>query len=332
MLKIGLVGAGFMGQMHTNVYANIPEAQLVAVADLDEAKARELAPDATIYGTAEEMMKAESLDVVDVCLPTYLHAEYVVKAAQAGMHVLCEKPMAMTPAEADRMIEATEKAGVTFMVGHCIRFWPEYMALKDIVNKGTLGKLTSLSCIRRSPTPTWSWDGWLLNPERSGGMALDLHIHDTDYLLYLFGKPASVCSSGVWDERGCVHIFTTYDFRWKCSVFAEGGWDFPAAYPFSMSFSAVFERGGVAMQPEFVVYEAGKDPVSPELPKPDIGTVEGVGNISDLGGYFNEIRYFVDCLLKGEKPRIVTPRDAKDSVETLLAEMESAKTGKAVAL
>ena len=321
-----------MGQMHTNVYANIPEAQLVAAADRDEAKAREVAPDAAVYGTAEEMLKAESLDVVDVCLPTYMHAEYTVKAAEAGAHVLCEKPMAMTLDEADRMIEAAEKAGVTFMIAHCIRFWPEYVVLKDIVDKKSLGELISLSCIRRSPTPTWSWDNWLLDPERSGGATLDLHIHDTDYVLYLFGKPASVFSSGIWDDRGCVHIFTTYNFGSERSVFAEGGWDFPDAYPFNMSFSAVFEQGAVAMQPDLVVYEAGKDPVSPELPKPDIEAVEGVGNISDLGGYFNEIRYFVDCLLEGKTPQIVTPQDAEDSLETVLAELESAKTGKEVAL
>ncbi|MFH1009245.1 MAG: Gfo/Idh/MocA family oxidoreductase [Candidatus Latescibacterota bacterium] len=332
MLKIGLIGAGFMGSMHTNVYANIPEAQLVAMADLDEAKAAKLAPEARIYGRAEEMFATESLDVVDVCLPTYLHAEYVVKAAEAGMHVLCEKPMAMNTGEADRMIAATEKAGMTFMIAQCIRFWPEYMALKRIVDEGSLGKLTSLSCVRRSPTPTWSWNGWLLDPARSGGATLDLHVHDTDYILHLFGKPGSVFSSGVWDERGCVHIFTTYDFGPERSVFAEAGWDFEASFPFSMSFSAVFERGVVAMQPQLVVYETGKDPVTPELPKPDIGSVEGLGNISDLGGYYNEIRYFVDCLLKGEKPQIVTPGDAKDSVETVLAEMESAKTGKVVSL
>ena len=332
MLNVGLIGAGFMGQMHANVYANIPEAQLVAVADQDEAKAREIAPDVVVYGTAEEMLKTELLNIVDVCLPTYMHAEYTVKAAEAGAHVLCEKPMAMTLDEADRMIEAAEKAGVTFMIAHCIRFWPEYMVLKDIVDKGTLGKLTSLSCVRRSPTPTWSWDNWLTGPERSGGAALDLHIHDTDYVLYLFGKPASVFSSGIWDERGCVHIFTTYDYGSERSVFAEGGWDFPAAYPFNMSFSAVFEKGAVAMQPDLVVYEAEKDPVSPELPKPDIEAVQGVGNISELGGYFNEIRYFVDCILEGKKPQIVTPQDARDSLETVLAELESAKTGKEVVL
>ena len=103
-------------------------------------------------------------------------------------------------------------------------------------------------------------------------------------------------------------------------------------YPDGDEFSAVFEQGVVAMQPDLVVYEAGKEPVSPELPKPDIEAVEGVGNISDLGGYFNEIRYFVDCILEGKKPQIVTPQDAEDSLKTVLAELESAKAGEEVAL
>lgn len=335
-LKVGLIGAGFMGSMHSNVYANLSDAQLVAVADGESEKAAKIAPSAKVYTSAEEMLAEEKLDLVDVCLPTYLHAEYVIQAAEAGAHVICEKPMSMTLDEADRMIAATEKAEVSFMVAHCIRFWPEYRVLKEIVDKGTLGRITSLSCTRRSSTPTWSWTNWLMEPEKSGGAALDLHIHDTDYVLYLFGKPKAVLSSGIWDHRGCVHVFTTYRYDSDVSVFAEGGWDFPAPFPFNMAFSAVFEKGAVAMSlaqsPTLLVYEGDKDPVAPELPKPDLEGVEAGGNISELGGYFNEIQYFVECILSGKKPKIVTPQDARDSIETVLAEMESTKTGQPVSL
>jgi len=75
------------------------------------------------------------------------------------------------------------------MVAQVIRFWPEYVKLKEIFDSGSLGKMVSISCARLSPTPTWAWNNWLLDSERSGGALLDLHIHDTDFLLYLLGKP-----------------------------------------------------------------------------------------------------------------------------------------------
>ena len=88
----------------------------------------------------------------------------------------------------------------------------------------------------------------------------------------------------------------------------------------------------LAQSPTLLVYEGDEEPVAPELPKPDLEGVEAGGNISDLGGYFNEIKYFVDCILAGKKPAIVTPQDARDSLETVLAEMESTKTGQSVSL
>ena len=337
MLKVGIVGAGFMGGMHSNVYANLPKTKLVAVADLSAERAKELnlPEDAAIYSSIEELLEKVDVDLVDICLPTYLHAENVVKAAQAGKHILCEKPMAMTLDEADAMIEATEKAGVSFMVGHCIRFWPEYQVLKDIVDKGTLGQLTSLFCSRLSPTPTWSWDNWLLEPKRSKSATLDLHIHDTDYILYLLGKPISVFSRGRKDEKGWVHIFTGFKYASNIAVAALGGWDLPASFPFNMAFLAAFERGVVEMDlgktPTLTVYEADKEePYALPLPKPEVEAVESGGNISELGGYFSEIQYFTDCILAGEKPTIVTPQTSRDSLETVLAEIESVETGKEV--
>lgn len=339
MLKVGIVGAGFMGSMHANVYANLPDASVTAVADLYAEKARKLnlPHGAQIYSSIEELLGKSGVDLVDICLPTYLHAESVVKAAQAGRHIMCEKPMALTLDEADSMIQAADKADVGLFVAHCIRFWPEYQVLKEFFDKGTLGPLTSLACSRMSPLPTWGWDNWLLEPHRSKSAALDLHIHDTDYILYLLGKPVSVFSRGKHDEKGWVHIFTEFKYPSNVAVTALGGWDFPPNFAFNMAFLAVFERGAMQMDlaktPSFVVYEEGvEQPYTPPVPKPQVGAVESGGNISDLGGYFNEIQYYINCLLAGERPTIVTPHTSRDSVETVLAEIQSAETGKEVFL
>ena len=336
MLKVAVVGAGFMGTMHRNVYSQLRDVEVVAVVDGEEEKARKIASGAKVYANMEDMLEKEGPELVDVCLPTYLHAEYVVKAAEAGAHVLCEKPMAMNLDQADRMIEAVEKAGVRFMVAHCIRFWPEYVAFKELLDSGSLGKLKSLSLVRLSPTPTWSWDGWLMGASRSGSAALDLHIHDTDYVLYLLGTPKAVWSKGTWMGDGCVHISTLYDYGDGPTVSAEGGWDMPSNYPFHMDFWAAFERGAVDMsslrQPTMKVYPGDGEPYPPELPKPDLEGVQAGGNISEMGGYFNEIKYFVDCILGGRRPEVVTPRDARESLRIVLAEMESARRGEPVEL
>ena len=128
------------------------------------------------------------VDVVDICLPTDLHADFAVRALQMGKHVVCEKPMAISLAEADRMIEAARKSGRRLMIAHCIRFWPEYVELRRLVESGELGHLLSLSLTRYSPFPSWGSDNWLADERRAGGAALDLHIHDTDFAAYLMGR------------------------------------------------------------------------------------------------------------------------------------------------
>ena len=128
--------------------------------------------------------------MVDVCLPTDLHAEVTVAALEAGKHVLCEKPMALTVAECDRMVAAAKASGRFLMIAHCIRFWPEYIALKEIVDSGQYGKVTSALFRRISGLPKWS--EWFPNPQRSGGAILDLHIHDVG----LYQLPAGDAATG----------------------------------------------------------------------------------------------------------------------------------------
>ncbi|HID95553.1 MAG TPA: Gfo/Idh/MocA family oxidoreductase [Candidatus Latescibacteria bacterium] len=338
MVKVGIVGAGFMGQMHSNVYAALPEAMLVAVADIREENARKVARShkALPYADFSKMLEKEEIDMVDICLPTYLHAEYAVKAAQAGKHVLCEKPMALTLEEADSMIEAAEKAGVYLMVAHCIRFWPEYLYLKRVVEEGELGELNSISLRRLSPPVTWSWEDWMGDFRKSGGAATDLHIHDTDFVLYLLGRPYSVFSEGTRTRHGWSHIFTIYHYETSPTAMAEGGWDTTPHFPFSMAYTAYFEKGVIdfnsARDLALTVYEEDKPPYSPSIDKPQAEEVEGIGNIAAIAGYFNEIQHFVNCIRDRKPPTVVTPEDARTSLEIILAEIKSAETGREVKL
>jgi len=336
MVKVAIIGAGFMGRMHAQVYRNLNRAKLTAIADSDLEKARLLADkyEATAYFSLEELLNEENIDAVDICLPTFLHKEYVIKAAQRGKDILCEKPIALTLEDAEEMIQTAKKARVKLMIAQVIRFWPEYVKLKKIYKTGELGRLLSITLTRLSPTPTWVWDNWATDVKRSGGALLDLHIHDTDYLLYLLGKPVSLVSRVSSGRLKYAHVFTTFTFPHKVIAFTEGGWDMPDNFPFTMAYTALFEKGAVEFnsrnEKTLAIYRPGKEieyfPVKPELET----TVGTEGNIADLGGYFSEIKYFIDCLENNEEPIRASAQSARDSLEIVLSEMKSADSSKII--
>lgn len=338
MQNVAIIGLGFMGTMHAQIYNQLRDAALVAVVDHQQAKAKrdlaKLGIEAPVFGTLEEMLAACKVDVVDICLPTDLHAPFALKAVAARKHVFCEKPLALTKADGKKIAAAAKKAGVFFQVGQCIRFWPEYLAFEAFVKSGRAGKLLSLSLQRRSGRPSYSVGDWLNDAGRSGGGALDLHIHDTDYVHHLLGRPAAVTSAGTRDKSGWSHIFTTYHFK-GVAVTAEGGWNYPANWGFQMAFQAVFENGAVEFDSgatPTLVATIGKGKKSP-LPFKAPGAGEsrtGAGNLSSLGGYYNELSAFVECLEKKKAPKIATGDQAADSLATALAEIQSAATGRTV--
>lgn len=338
MIKVGIVGAGFMGSMHAECYHNLHNAELAAIADTDLAKAEKLAKKYGVetYSKSEDLFREKDIEVVDICLPTFLHKEYVIKATQAGKQILCEKPIALTVEDAGEMIEAVNKARVKLMVGQVLRFWPEYVKLKEIFDSGSLGKMVSISCVRLSPTPTWTRDNWILDPEQSGGALVDLHIHDTDFLLYLLGKPISLLSLASKSSPKFAHVFTTFLFPNDVVACAEGGWDMPDNFPFTMSFTANFEKGVVEFnsryQKPLAIYKPKKKVEHPEVKIDLQASAEAGGNIADLGGYFLEIKYFVDCLENNKMPTLASGEVARDSLKVVLTELKSIKSGKLIKL
>ena len=340
MQKVAIIGLGFMGTMHAQIYKQLRDASLVAVVDKQKAKANrdlgKLGIEAAVFGTFEEMIQCCDVDVVDICLPTDLHAPFALKAIAAGRHLFCEKPLALTQADGKKIAVAAKKAGTFFQVGQCIRFWPEYMAFEAFVKSRKAGKLLSLSLQRRAGRPAYSTDDWLNDGNRSGGSALDLHIHDTDFVHHLLGKPDAVTSSGTRDKTGWSHIFTTYHFK-NMAVTAEGGWNYPSNWGFQMAFQAVFDRGAVefdSVASPTLTVTVGDGKKQP-LPYTNPGAGEsstGTGNLSSLGGYYNELAAFIACLQKKKAPRIATGDQAAESLATVLAEIQSAASGRTIKL
>ena len=240
--------------------------------------------------------------------------------SRADAYLFCERasPLAPTLAAADRIVAASRTAGVVAQVGHCIRFWPEYQALRQYVRDGRGGRLLSLSLTRQSSRPEYTIGNWANQESRSGGAALDLHIHDTDFVLALLGLPHAVQSRAVFDYSGPAHIFTLYDYP-DVVVSAEGGWNYPVKWGFRMAFQALFEKACIdydsSKSPTVMVTLSDGAPEPLAFEAPAAGESQsGDGNISNLGGYFNELQAFVDCILRGVAPVEATLEDARASL------------------
>jgi len=340
MVRVGLAGLGFMGGTHAQCHAALPNSKLAAVADPEKDRREKFAElyGATPYASLEEMLKAD-IDMVDITMPTYLHKDAVIAAAAAKKHILCEKPMALTSAQCDEMIAAVKRAGVKFMVAHVIRFWPEYVVIKEILDSGRLGKIKWASASRVSPPPTWSWREWLFDPKLSGGATLDLHVHDLDFLAWILGKPKAISATGVKTKRGGLDttLSTMTGHPSGAVSYAEGCLEMAEGQPFTMALRINLDGGSIELNsrltPSLLVAPAGGGVEHPHVPQPEVPTVGSAGsagNISALGGYFVEVKYFVDCVDNNKTPDVVTPEEAKYAVELCLAATKSAETGKPV--
>lgn len=330
-----------MGSMHAQSYRQIPGAEVVAVVCLsgDQAKKKmkTIGWDVPVYSKLSDALAEVPAAVVDVCTPTDTHATLAIEAMRAGKAVFCEKPVCLNKEQAEAMLAVQQETGAVVQVGHCIRFWPEYKKFKEILEEGSLGKLCSLSLQRRAGRPGYSTDDWLNKGDRSGGAALDLHIHDTDFILSILGTPRSVRSQATVDYSGPSHIFTQYDYE-GLAVTAEGGWNYPPEWGFVMSLQAVFAKGAV----EFAVgdenyfhltrQDGKKETIELKEAEDSGSSSTGEGNISSLGAYHAELVYFIDCIDKSQSPEIATLEQAVESVRVTTAEIESARTESSLVL
>ena len=212
---------------------------------------------------------------------------------EKAKYVFIEKPVALTSAEGDALLKKQKETGCAVQIGQVIRFWDEYVELKKIVESGVYGRVINANFRRLSPLPTWGWENWLLDPARSGGAGQDLHIHDMDYVLSLFGEPLSHSTvKNVHGEKNS-YIATVMQYK-DFAVSVEGTWGLPTTYPFTASFRVVFEKA-------VAEYAGGKLTVFDDAGVREVtiektqlaGSVAG-GNISDLGGYYNELLYFTN--------------------------------------
>jgi UDP-N-acetylglucosamine 3-dehydrogenase len=331
MIKVALIGAGFIGHAHASALKQIKNAQITAIVDNFEDNGRKMAEEygAKYFKSVDEMLSNSNADCVDICVPTFTHAEIAIKSADAKKHVLCEKPLTLSLKNADEMIKAVKKNNVKAMTGHVLRFWPEYVKIKDLLDQGYFGEPIQASCARLAVTPDWQVGNWDKSEKFSGGAAIDLHIHDLDLLIWLFGKPEIVKAQGVLDPAnpkagGFSHIFTTAQFKNGKSGFAEGGWAFKGAFPFTMSLRILCQKATVEW-----IFRAGKN-IEERSQAANIKVYNNDGSVDTIeamqsDAFFNELSYFIDCIEKDKPIEKATFEDGRASLEFALAAIRSAR-------
>ncbi len=321
-MRVGLVGAGFMGGVHLNAYAGIPEVEVVGVADarIESAVAGAKIVGARPYASYEELAAAEDVEVVDVCLPTAFHRDLAVRAAGEGRHVILEKPIARTIEDAQEILDSFSGDGPRLFVGHVVRFFPEYVGIKEKIDAGDLGKVGVVRTSRRSPFLT-GWNDWYADWRVSGGVLLDLVIHDFDYLRWTLGEVERVYARGMLgrEYNRLDYVLATLRFESGAIAHVEGHWGYPGPFNYSIEVAGSDALLAVDSREPAPLQLIGGDPE--EIP--DLASGESP--------YAKELEHFIRCIATGEEP-IVQAQDACEALRIGLAATESVLTGEPVTL
>lgn len=322
-MKVGIVGFGVMGRTHFLAWQGQDGAEVTAVCEanadvltkatsagnLEQQSGTVDLTGIDIYDDIDKMLAEAGLDAVSITLPTHLHPMFTIKALDAGVHVLCEKPMALNGDDCDDMIAAAERSGKHLMIAQCIRFWPEYAWARAAIVDGRFGNVLAANFDRLSTAPGWSKDSWFSDPTKSGGVTLDLHIHDVDYIQYLFGTPASIRATGSRFENEMLgHIVSEYVYGDNKTVTATASWMMSAVYGFAMSFRIALEKASL-------VFDTKQDPTFRVFPEE--GDVYTPDDLAQGDGYIGEIAHFI-ALVAGRVSPEITPKQAKESVRMAL--------------
>lgn len=340
MVRIGIVGVGFMGMIHYLAARKLQGARVTALCSREQKKLDgdwrgirgNFGPpgqvmdlgDVKKYVRLEDLLADPDIDLVDVCNPTDLHPATAIAALKAGKHVLVEKAIALDTKDADAMVVAAAKAGKLLMVAHVLPFFPEFAFAAKAIRGGEYGKLLSAHFRRIISRPDWSAE--IGDAAKTGGPAVDLHIHDTHFIGLVTGMPKQVTSAGVVGPGGIVeHVTTLYHYPSGPAVSCSSGWLSQKARPFVHGYEIFLDKATL-------VYESGAMPLT-ELTadgKSEQPKLEGGGE--DTAAFTAELQTAVDGVRDGKLPDLLSGQLARDALVLCYKEIESAKTGRTVAV
>ncbi len=319
-MKVGVVGCGFMGLTHLDAYANMPNVEVVGVVDTrpDAAAAAAELARATPYPSYDEFVAAEEPDLIDICLPTAYHRDLAVRVAREGRHVILEKPMTRLLEDADRIIEAFSNSQGRLFVAHVVRFFPEYVQLKGMIDAGRFGEVGVVRTSRKSPF-LGGWNDWYANWQASGGLVVDMLVHDFDFLRWSFGEVERVYAKSLLgrEYNRVDYALVTLRFRNNVIAHVEGHWGYPDPFWYSIEVAGTKALASVDSRK----YAPARILVNERTRAS--GNGESPGSSLGLNPYQLELEHFVRCVETGEEP-VVSEVDGYEALRISLAAMESA--------
>lgn len=347
MVRIGIVGIGFMGWIHYLAYQKVPSAKLAAICTRDPKKLAgdwrgiqgNFGPpgeqvdlsDVARYAELDELLANPDIDLVDICLPPDLHVDAALRAFRAGKHVFIEKPLALTADEGRAIVAAADRAGRQLLVGQVLPFFNEYAHARELITSGRYGKLLGGHFRRIISDPLWLKDFY--DPRKVGGPLIDLHVHDAHYIRLLFGMPTSVTCQG--RMRGEVVEYCNSQFRFAdpaLVVSASSGVINQQGRPFTHGFEIHLEQATLLYDLALIAgQEARATPLT-------IFNADGQAITPDLGdgdptrAFAAEIVEAVRSVEQGAPSEILRGDLACDALVLCQAQAESARTGQPVAI
>jgi UDP-N-acetylglucosamine 3-dehydrogenase len=327
-VRLALIGSGGMGSYHANSLKHDPNADLRWVVDLDLARAETVATATGARATAsmDEALADPEVDAVVIALPTSLHRMATEASAAAGKHVFCEKPIARTAEDGIAMTEACRAAGVTLMIGHVVRFFPEYQRIQELVSRGELGQVGMVRAYRTNP-PVQERSAWFADVEKNGGVVLDLMVHELDTLCWIFGDVARLYAHGLtFTEAQPRRDYAAAALTFRSGVIAhiESSW----AHSNHRTFIEVSGQNGLVT---FDSERAATLTVERNVPtNPDKDSLERPARVYTRPGVASphavELRHFISALQTGE-PVMVTGEDGVRAITLANAVLDSMRTG-----
>lgn len=313
-MKVAIVGCGGISHAHFNSWRRMEDVTIVGVCDVRPECMTEYvnACKAHPYEDCRTMLETEKPDILDICLPTYLHVKYSLMALEMGINVVCEKPISLKREDVALVYGTAKKHNCKFMVAQVLRFWPEFSELKEIIETERYGKLLSGEMHRLGYRPNWSWNGWMTKKELSGMVPYDLHIHDLDWLVYALGAPKSaVRYRAERPDQDFLHA--VYDYG-DYFIMCDSSW-FKGKIPWNSGFRFQFEEAVVINNNgSLAVYD--KDGTAQE----GVAAADsGVLNLPTTDAYYNELRYFADCVKENRDPDRVKPEELETVIDLLNA-------------
>lgn len=327
-----MVGYGTMGQVHSQAFQEMPDVRLTVIADPDPNSRAQAQRDfgVNVVSSVEELLQTDDVDLVDICVPTHLHASVMTQAIQGNRHIFCEKPLARSLEEGRRLVDLGAGYKKKIGIGHVVRFTPAYAGIRQSLQQGEIGQAAVVRTFRGGSRFPIGWHDWYADYDLSGGVILDLTIHDLDYLRWLFGDVARVYAKSTRDRTTAHLEWAMIVLRFRNGVIAhvEGGWaNFPGPF---------YTTVEIAGKDGLISYDSRKTNPILTMTPPENSSQLGAGvavpkSSTVKSPYYLELWDMVEAI-KTDRSPLVSLEDAFGTLKVALAAIESARTGQVITL